>query len=100
MTWFFEGCPGLVPEHCAFIYRTMTHVMESSGSSSDSQPSYINSHTLGTLNDGKMGLVGAYLVMMAHKWAESSYAGKSTPKIIFHQNYGRCNKMQSETWKR
>jgi hypothetical protein len=37
--------------------RTLACVMESSESSSDSTPSDSGSHTLGTLDDGHMGLV-------------------------------------------
>jgi len=71
LTWFFEGCPSLVPRKLCLYYITLACVMESSGSSGDSPPLDIESHILRTLNDGMMGLVGADSIMMTHIWVGS-----------------------------
>jgi hypothetical protein len=73
-TWFFKGRSGLIPETLCLYCRTSAHLMESSGLSSDSPSSNIESHTLGTLNDGHMGLVGVDSIMMAHRWDGSPNA--------------------------
>jgi hypothetical protein len=44
--------------------------------------SYIIS-TLGTLNDGHMGLVGADLVIMTHRWAGNPTGWTEYPKEFF-----------------
>jgi hypothetical protein len=79
LTWFFEGRLRLVPRMFCVYYKTLAHVMESSGAYNDSPPLDI-SHTLGTLNDGKMGLVGAYSVMMAHIWVRSPTGWAEYPR--------------------
>jgi len=55
--------------------------MGSSGSSDDSPPSNIISHILGI--DGYMGLVGADLFMMAHKWVGSPIGWLEYPGTYF-----------------
>jgi hypothetical protein len=62
------GCAWDVVPYC----RTLAHVMESSESSSDSTPLDSGSHTLGTLDDGQMGLVLSRLVVMPYTGAEST----------------------------
>jgi hypothetical protein len=57
--------------------------MERSGSSSASPPSNIISHILETLKDGYMGLVGADLFMMAHKWVGSPIGWVEYPGTYF-----------------
>jgi hypothetical protein len=59
-------------------------VMQSGESPNDLAPSDMSSHIFRTMDNGHMGLVLTYLVMMAHRWAESPHARKCTPRIISH----------------
>jgi hypothetical protein len=52
-----EGHPRIVPRTLCLYCRTLAHVMERNGSSSDSQPSQIGSHIIRTFDDEYMGLV-------------------------------------------
>jgi hypothetical protein len=52
-----EGHLGLAPKTLCLYYRTLAHVMERSGSYSDSPPSDSGSHILEILDNGQMGLV-------------------------------------------
>jgi hypothetical protein len=68
LTWLFEGHPGIVPRTLCLYCKNLACLMESSGSSSDSAPLDIDSHTLGTLKNRYMGLVRVDSVMMDHIW--------------------------------
>jgi hypothetical protein len=78
------GCTRDVVPYCG----TLAHVMEINESSNDSTPSDSGSHTLGTLDDGHMGLVLSKLVIMPHTWAEIQRARKSTLELLCTEDGG------------
>jgi hypothetical protein len=84
LTWFFEGCPKISPRMLCPYCKTLGHVMQSSESPNDMPRSDMGSHIFETLDDGKMGLVLTYMVMVAHRWAEVTHLGIYTPDPTLH----------------
>jgi hypothetical protein len=48
----------------------------------DSPPSYVGSHILRTLDNGKMGLVLSRLVILQHTWVEAHKLGNAPQRLF------------------
>jgi hypothetical protein len=78
------------------LLQDMAHVMQSIVAHIESTHSDTSSHTLWTLDDGKMGFILTDMVMMKHLWERIPYYGQCTHTL---PNYLMEDIAPSLAWK-